>query len=667
MLMGFLYAKFRESLGAQVFFTFTVLIFFICVSFIGLHVNRQHTTLVFDWEQNGKLLANILAYQSRIGVFSENEEILKAPVESLFQQGTILEAAVYNADGKLILREVRARDDAPSPASEPGLSAEENIFSRMSDAASFLVFQHEDTMVVWAPVMSGSTLPAGESPYFENGGKEQNNLPMGYVGIILDKSPLKRQYREVIFNAAAMGIGFLALGALVTYFLATRISRPLKQLTEGIRKFARKEEHEKLSVETPNEIGKLAQAFNKMAEDLDKRETEKCQLEQQLRQTQKMEAIGTLAGGIAHDFNNILGIISGYSELASIDAPEGSRISKCLKEIFTAGKRARDLVQQILTFSRQGASEPKPLQIGLAVKEVMKMLRATLPSTIEVKYTIPRKLPAVVADPIQIHQVVMNLCTNAAHAMREKGGRLEVSLEEVMVDASMMTVNFKLMPGRYQKLKVSDTGHGMPSDVIERIFDPFFSTKEPGEGTGLGLSVVHGIVKKHGGDIDVKSTPEEGTTFEVYFPSIEQAAEEPDQETEALPTGNERVLLVDDETAMAEMEREMLESLGYKVTARTNSVEAFEVFSAQPDQFDLVITDMTMPLMTGAELSRKILKLRPNMPIVLCTGFSEKIQEETAKSIGVREFLMKPIILRDIAQIIRRALDSPQPPKETAA
>jgi two-component system cell cycle sensor histidine kinase/response regulator CckA len=294
------------------------------------------------------------------------------------------------------------------------------------------------------------------------------------------------------------------------------------------------------------------------------------------------------------------------------------------------------------------------------------MLRATLPSTIEVKYMIPRKLPAVVADPIQIHQVVMNLCANAAHAMREKGGILQVSLEEVTVDESMTMRDPDLMPGRYQRLKVSDTGHGMSPEVVERIFDPFFSTKGPGEGTGLGLSVVHGIVKKHGGGIDVKSTPGEGTTFEIFFPSLEEMATEPDQEAEVLPTGNERILLVDDETSMAEMERDMLESLGYRVTARTSSVEALKAFRARPDQFDLVVTDMTMPLMTGAEFSRKILALRPDMPIILCTGFSERIQEETAKSIGVREFVMKPIILRDIAHIIRRALALPTVSEKTA-
>jgi CheY-like chemotaxis protein len=286
----------------------------------------------------------------------------------------------------------------------------------------------------------------------------------------------------------------------------------------------------------------------------------------------------------------------------------------------------------------------------------MKMLRATLPSTIDVKYTVPKKLPAVVADPTQIHQVVMNLCTNAGHAMRESGGILEVSLKEVMVDDAMAGSIPDITPGRYQQLKIRDTGHGIGEEVMDRIFDPFFSTKEPGEGTGLGLSVVHGIIKKHGGSIDVSSTPGKGTTFDVYFPSLGDMEEMTVDEAVPLPTGTERILLVDDEAGMVEMGQQMLESLGYRVTAHTSSVEAAADFKARPDQFDLVMTDMTMPRMTGVDLSKVMLKTRPDIPIVLCTGYSERIQEDTAKALGIREFVLKPVILREIAQILRRAL-----------
>jgi len=657
--MKFLFEKFRENLGAQVFLGFTVLIFIICSSFILFFVNRQHTVMLTDWEQNGKLLAKSLAYQARIGVFSENEEILQSPLETLFQHETVLEAAIYNEKGRIIVRTDRNGEKIDTTGE--GVADVKAILEQMTGPDILPVLHSKYEMAIWAPVMSLGSLPIGNSPYFDDAAaSEKNNPPMGYVKITLDKTPFRAQYKSVIFKTILMGAGFLVLGALVTYILAIRISRPLKQLADGIDKFGTEGAHGELPVATRNEIGVLAQSFENMAQNLERREAEKQQLEMQLRQTQKMEAIGTLAGGIAHDFNNILGIISGYAELATLDATEGSRSQKCLKEIFTAGQRARDLVQQILTFSRQGATEPKPLQIGFAVKEVMKMLRATLPTTIEVKYSVPKELPAVVADPTQIHQVVMNLCTNASHAMRETGGILEVSLEEVMVDSAMTVRVPDLTPGRYQKLKVQDTGHGMSAEVIERIFDPFFSTKDPGEGTGLGLSVVHGIVKKHGGAIDVTSKAGGGTTFDVYFPSLGGVEEKAVDEVTPLPTGTERILLVDDEAAMVEMGRQMLESLGYKVTTQINSVEALGAFKAQPDAFDLVMTDMTMPRMTGADLSKEVLKIRPEVPIILCTGYSERIQEDSAKSIGIREFVLKPVVLREIAHIIRRALSEPE-------
>jgi signal transduction histidine kinase/ActR/RegA family two-component response regulator len=658
--MSLIVRKFRESLGVQVFSAFTALIVIISFSFILFFVNRQHTVMISAWEENGRLLAKILAYQSRIGVFSENEEILRAPMESTFQHATVLEANVYNAGGTSIARRVRYGNGTIGVKENGGNSsnaADRDVIDSISGPNNMPVYHLENAMAVWAPVMSESAVSIEDDLYFDNPGPEEDNLPMGYVRIVLDKTPFQALYRSVVVKTVLIGAGFLILGALVTWALAIRISRPLRQLTDGISRFGREEARGELPVGARNEIGNVARTFEKMADNLEHREKEKQQLEMQLRQTQKMEAIGTLAGGIAHDFNNILGIISGYTELATLDAAEGSRSQKCLKEIFTAGQRARDLVQQILTFSRQGTHEPKPLQIGFAVKEVMKMLRATLPTTIEVKYTVPTKLPAVIADPTQIHQVVMNLCTNASHAMRQNGGRLEVILEEVMVDEVLAGLITDLMPGHYQRLRVRDTGHGMPPEIVERIFDPFFSTKEPGEGTGLGLSVVHGIVKKCGGGIEVTSVPGEGTTFDVYLPSLEEEEESSIEEALPLPTGTEKILLVDDEAAMVEMGRQMLESLGYKVTAETSSVEALEIFKSRPEAFDLVMTDMTMPKMTGAEFSGAVLKIRSDIPIILCTGYSERIHEDTAKAIGVREFVLKPVVLREIAQVIRRALE----------
>ncbi|MDY6951163.1 MAG: ATP-binding protein, partial [Thermodesulfobacteriota bacterium] len=326
---------------------------------------------------------------------------------------------------------------------------------------------------------------------------------------------------------------------------------------------------------------------------------ERASLEAQLQQSQKMEAIGTLAGGVAHDFNNILSVIVGNVELAMDDIAAQSPAQESLKEARRACLRARDLVKQILSFSRQTGRELKPVKIGTLFKESLKLLRSSLPTTIDIRHNISCHSDAVLGDPTQLNRVLLNLCTNAAHAMRERGGTLQVNVEDVELDDEEASAYQGLVPGTYVKLTVTDTGYGMEPTLMERVFDPYFTTKEVGQGTGLGLSVVHGIVKGHGGAITFRSKPEIGTTFDILLPVIETQvrAEEPER-FDPLPEGRERILLVDDEKALAGMAKEMLEHLGYQVFAKTSSLEALEAFMSQPDQFDLVITDMTMPGMT---------------------------------------------------------------------
>lgn len=392
-------------------------------------------------------------------------------------------------------------------------------------------------------------------------------------------------------------------------------------------------------------------------------EEERFQVDTQLRQAQKMEALGTLAGGIAHDFNNILGIIIGFTDLAVLDAGENTAVTSDLQEVLKAAQRAKDLVQQILAFSRLNEQQKKPVQIGLIVKEAMKMLRASLPSTIDIKVNVTSKT-VMQADPTQIHQVLMNLCTNAAHAMREEGGELRVSLEDVQLEPQTMPAHTELKPGAYLKLAVEDTGKGIAPHIVERIFDPFFTTKEQGVGTGLGLSVVHGIVQSHGGAIQAHSEPGSGTTFVVLLPAMKRARMAEPVAAAPLPRGRERVLVVDDEPALGHALQQMLERLGYEVDCRTNGIEALELFRAQltGNPFALVITDMTMPRLTGADLARELLELQPRIPILLCTGFNEKLDAGTAKNLGVYGILMKPIAVRELAGLVRQALDNTSPP-----
>ncbi|MEN6484742.1 MAG: PAS domain S-box protein [Syntrophobacteraceae bacterium] len=386
-------------------------------------------------------------------------------------------------------------------------------------------------------------------------------------------------------------------------------------------------------------------------------EEQRARTEAQLRQAQKMEALGTLAGGIAHDFNNILGIIIGYTEMIEWEAGKDSPLQKNLREVLKAAHRARDLVLQILAFSRRNEQGKKPVRVDAILREALKMLRASLPSTIDIQTSVSSRL-AVLADQTQIHQVLMNLCTNAGQAMRDHGGVLTVELADLWIDSETASSHPGWQAGPHVKLTVRDTGHGIAPPILDRIFDPFFTTKEPGVGTGLGLAVVHGIVKSHGGVIEVESVPGEGTAFHVYVPAMKGAEESHAAEAEDIPCGFGRILLVDDEPMLALATKRMLERLGYEVEHRLDGSEALEVFrSSQAETpFELVITDMTMPRLTGADLARELLKLEPDLPVVLCTGFSEIMDKEMAKSLGIRAYLIKPVIARELAETVRDLL-----------
>jgi two-component system cell cycle sensor histidine kinase/response regulator CckA len=380
------------------------------------------------------------------------------------------------------------------------------------------------------------------------------------------------------------------------------------------------------------------------------------QLEDQLRQAQKMESMGTLAGGIAHDFNNILGIILGNAELAMDDIYEGNPARINLQEIQTAGLRAKDVVRQLLSFARKTAVEKKPTNIAPIIIESLKLIRASIPTSIDIRQNITEEVDTILADPTQINQVLINLCTNAHHAMPD-GGILEVGLKNVELDKDTTAQHSDLNPGAYVHLTVADTGQGMNPEIKGRIFDPYFTTKDIGKGTGLGLSVVHGIVKNHGGGISVNSELGKGTSFEIYFPVVETEAVTETETDEKLPTGNERILFVDDEESMVYVARNRLERLGYQVEAKTSPHEALKLFRGIPNQFDLVITDMSMPEMTGDRFVQEILKIRPDIPTILCTGYSEKIDKQKAKEMGIRQYIEKPINRSVLAKMVRKILD----------
>lgn len=385
-----------------------------------------------------------------------------------------------------------------------------------------------------------------------------------------------------------------------------------------------------------------------------KAEAERQDMQARLNQVQKMDSIGNLAGGIAHDFNNILSAIIGFTEIALDDSEKDLPVIDSLHEIYSAGNRAKELVKQILTFARQSEEEIIPIKIKSIAKEVLNFMRSSIPSTIQINLNIQSDA-TIMGNPTQFHQVLMNLCTNAAHAMEKDGGQLNIDIDEITIDDSASKLNLK--PRQYVKLIVSDTGEGVPPEIIGSIFEPYYTTKETGQGTGMGLAVVHGIVEKFGGSITVESKLGQGTMFTVYLPMLQKYKELHAYKVDSIPTGIERILFIDDEASIAKMGRQILEKLGYSVTTRSSSIEALELFKSRADDFDLIITDMTMPNMTGDQLAIELMKIRSDIPVILCTGYSKKISDELAADIGIKAFAFKPMLKEALAKTVRKVLD----------
>ena len=491
-------------------------------------------------------------------------------------------------------------------------------------------------------------------------------------------------WRDFRTDLLVMAVGIFIL-IITIYFVVHRvITKRLLSISEHFSQSAAREDDifiTPLEQSGNDEISLLANNFNKLAksqhemylslqeeihtsttinQQLQNEMEERKRLEEKLRQSQKMEAIGTLAGGIAHDFNNILTPILGYSELLNLHIQENNPQKGKVLEIVKAAKRAKELIRQILTFSRQGEHQFQQIQLQTITKEALKLLRSSIPTSIEIKQQINPACSLVMGDPTQIHQVLMNLCTNAYHAMRETGGVMGITLDEVEINEDDYFENITLIPGKYVRLEVSDTGIGMDKETRQRIFDPYFTTKKKGEGTGLGLSVVHGIVKGHNGHITVYSEPGQGAVFHIYFPTIDATSHafESNIKEQHIPTGqHERIMIVDDEIPIVEVNQDILENLGYTVTPFSNSQDALAEFHKNPHGYDLVITDMTMPNLTGADLTKELLAIRPDIPVILCTGHSEFLNKDNAKAYGIREYVMKPISIANLARIVRRVLD----------
>ncbi|MGD0756699.1 MAG: ATP-binding protein [Bacteroidales bacterium] len=451
------------------------------------------------------------------------------------------------------------------------------------------------------------------------------------------------------------------IGMFISYFLelSTRKEFFMRILLEQEKENVKTANNalEKRVDERTQQLSDANQDLKKEIEIRQKFERERAELEKQLFQLQKMETIGTLAGGIAHDFNNILTPILGYTDMALEELPAESNLRFDIEQINNAAHRGKDLVQQVLTFSREVDFENKPIQLQPIVAEALNLIKSSFPPSVEIKQHFDQKIGTVLADPTHIHQIVMNLCTNANHAMLKTGGILEVRLDAVKIDQKSAEKIPNLKKGEYIRLTISDTGHGMDIKTKERIFEPFFTRKEVGSGSGLGLSVVHGIINNYGGAIVVDSTPDKGTTFVIYLPKYGTDLMEADKSDKKPLKGDEHILFVDDEPEITFMGKKMLEKLGYKVTITTNSISALEEFKKGPNKYSLLVTDQSMPNMSGTELAVMLKKIRPKLKVIIITGFADNLSEEVISQSGISEVILKPMILDDFSKIIRRVLD----------
>lgn len=452
------------------------------------------------------------------------------------------------------------------------------------------------------------------------------------------------------------------IGMFISYFLELSVRKEfymriqLEQEKENVK--TANNALEKRVLERTEQLSNSNLDLKKEIEIRQKFERERAELEKQLFQLQKMETIGTLAGGIAHDFNNILTPILGYTDMALEELPNESNLRFDLEQINNAALRGKDLVQQILTFSREVDLNKKSIKVQPIVEEVLNLLKSSFPPSVEIRQQLDPKIGTVLADPTHIHQIVMNLCTNANHAMMKSGGILEVKLDEIKIDQKSSERIPNLKKGIYIRLTISDTGYGMDIKTKERIFEPFFTRKEVGSGSGLGLSVVHGIINNYGGAIEVDSTPAKGTTFTIYLPKYGDDTLDSGKSSKTLLKGNEHILFVDDEPEITFMGKKMLENLGYKVSIKSDSQSALREFNKEPEKYDLLVTDQSMPNITGTELAGMMKKISPALKVIIITGYADSLSEEALSENGISEVILKPMILDDFSKIIRRVLDT---------
>lgn len=646
------------TFASKIFVVIILLILFLSFSFTAFFVHNQWKSLTDVLLRQGEVLAKSLAYTARLGVFADNPELLTDPVDGVLQNNEVLWVSIYNFNGKLLAEKSKGGEQEPKNNLLLENKEKQEIFSRLKKTGSTQSLSRGlDTLEIWAPVIAGARYFDDEALFYSDTFFENRNRTIGFVRVVLDKKVLNDSLRKILFNSSLIAIIFLTGAVVVVFFVVKGITRPLDRLTERVRVMGSGAPLEKVPVESQDEIGKLAMAFNTMAESLQNREAEKGHLEQQLRQAHKMEAIGTLAGGVAHDFNNILSTIEGYALLLRDSIKKKGHVRTYVEQIVAGAERASDLTRRLLAFSKSQVINPAPLNLNDTIQNISALLERLVGENIEFQVHRAQEDLIVMADQLQMEQTLINLVTNGRDAMPH-GGVLRLTTELVEIVDDPEESRRQIRPGHYAKLVVSDSGMGIDPSTKERIFDPFFTTKEVGKGTGLGLSMVFGIVKQHKGYTEVDSEPGQGTAFSIYLPLLDSVVERKRLEATLLPVGNrEKILLAEDDRFVRMLTKHILMKYGYDVVEAVDGVDAIEKFREHLDTVQLLLLDVMMPKRNGKQVYDEAKRIQPNIRVVFMSGHPYDVVNRQGLVVEEIPLISKPLTPGELLVRVREVLD----------
>jgi signal transduction histidine kinase/CheY-like chemotaxis protein len=645
---------YRESFTARIFLVFSALTIIASLSFTLFFFRYQSRSLTEKLEGKGELLTTLLAHNSRLGIFTENADLLVAPVNSILEDPEVLSVSVFTSSGKKLISQHHPGKKSVSFANEWNTKVADDT----KKSSSPILLKNEDAFTFWGRVAIKPVISQEEAVYFNTTPEQTGEQTIGYVHLTMDAGNLKKSLRSLLIDSIVIGMAFLLIGALITYFVSKGVTGPLNRLTGEVKSFSDSGEYRGILIDSRDEVGNLASAFNDLMTSLKKREEEKEELEEKLRHSQKMEAIGTLAGGVAHDFNNILMAIIGYGALLQIELPSESKLYEYVEEIIKAGDRASDLTQRLLAFTRKQIISPEPVKLDNIIVNIERLLTRLMTEDIEMSFKLEAGDAMVMADTGQIDQVLINLSTNARDAL-PRGGKIRISTSVTTPDTELLKQNDLQPGGEYALIRVEDNGVGIPENILQRIFDPFFTTKEVGKGTGLGLSMVYGIVKQHNGIISVESETNRGTTFSIYLPVIEPSVVEQQSMPPRLQKGKlETILVAEDDPSVRSFLKGFLETNGYRVITVSDGEEAVKEFVANRERIKLVLFDVIMPKKNGKEAFDEILRMEPGIKAIFVSGYTDDVIDWKCALKDDIFLIQKPVQPTLLLSKLREALDS---------